>query len=68
MAYSIKNKHLKVSIQEPGQGYRGVRFDWTGCISDVLFDGKYSFGTAERKGDNDLELIGQGFYNEFGIS
>ncbi|AUG57455.1 hypothetical protein [Acetivibrio saccincola] len=65
-ALKLKNDRLKVEIDYPGNSYNGSRFDWTGFITDVCLDDKYSFCTKESlipgKGSG-----GVGLCNEFGI-
>jgi hypothetical protein len=58
---------LSLTIEEPGQVYNNSRFDWTGNISQILFERKISFCSAEATKDFDFRRHGQGLYNEFGI-
>ncbi|MDQ2086790.1 hypothetical protein RBH29_10175 [Herbivorax sp. ANBcel31] len=62
----LNNERLKVEIDYPGNNYKGSRFDWTGFITEILLDDKYSFCTKESlvsgKGSG-----GIGLCNEFGI-
>ena len=67
MAIVLENNLLRLTIEEPGQVYRNSRFDWTGNISQILFENKFSFCSAETTGDFNGERHGQGLYNEFGI-
>lgn len=67
MAIILKNNILSLSIEEPGRVYKHSRFDWTGNISQILFENKFSFCSAETTGDFNVERHGQGLYNEFGI-
>lgn len=63
----LSNKYLKITIDGPGEIYHSSRFDWTGQISQVLFNG-HNFCTTET---NDISLLskrGIGMCNEFGIS
>ncbi len=62
----IHSERLEVEIAQPGELYRGTRFDWTGLIVQVILDGKHTFCASES------ELAGhgggrRGFCNEFGI-
>jgi hypothetical protein len=68
MAVVLKNNLLCLTIEEPGQAYRNSRFDWTGNISQVLFENRFYFCSAETAGEFDLMRHGQGLYNEFGIT
>lgn len=62
----IKNKHLTVEIDTPGQSYSGSRFDWTGFITQITYKNNITFCVPEQyeagKGSG-----GIGFCNEFGI-
>jgi hypothetical protein len=68
MAIVLSNNLLKIEIDEPGKPYIKSRFDWTGKITQVLFDNKYTFCTVEVPENLNLALDGQGLYNEFGIA
>jgi hypothetical protein len=68
MAVVLKNSLLCLTIEEPGQVYRNSRFDWTGNISQVLFENRFYFCSAETTGEFDFKRHGQGLYNEFGIT
>jgi hypothetical protein len=67
VAIVLKNKILCLSIEEPGQVYNNSRFDWTGNISQILFEDRISFCSAETTQEFDFKRHGQGLYNEFGI-
>jgi len=66
MAYILKNEHLEVHIDLPLENYGLSRFDWTGKIVAVKFQDVYLSG-IERTDIENTDLIGKGFYNEFGI-
>jgi len=68
MKPNITNQYLQIPVEYPGYGYTHSRFDWTGRVPYVVFDNKYTFGTVERKDETDINILGRGFYNEFGIS
>lgn len=68
MAIVLENSILQLTIEDPGKVYESSRFDWTGNISQILLDNKFSFCTREKSGDFDPRQHGQGIYNEFGIS
>ncbi len=68
MAIVLKNNLLRLTIEEPGQVYNNSRFDWTGNISQVLFENKYSFCSVETAKGFDFKRHGQGLFNEFGIT
>lgn len=66
MPHILKNEHLEVYIDLPNENYQTSRFDWTGKIQTVLFKGS-SITITEKNDDQDENLFGKGFYNEFGI-
>jgi hypothetical protein len=67
MALVLENSTLHLTIEEPGKVYNNSRFDWTGNISQILFENKFSFCSAETTREFDFKRHGQGLYNEFGI-
>lgn len=64
--FILKNNRLKIKIDYPGNNYNGSRFDWTGFITAVILDNKYSFCTSESLVANQGSG-GVGLCNEFGI-
>jgi len=67
MVHELSNHILRLEIQEPGAGYKGSRFDWTGQITQVVFENNHSFCTDEVADPAKKHLYGRGLYNEFGI-
>lgn len=67
MTIVLENSILSLTIEEPGRVYKNSRFDWTGNISQILFENKFSFCSAETTKDFDFKRHGQGLYNEFGL-
>lgn len=67
MPFKLENKQLVLEIQEPGEVYRGARFDWTGQIVQVIYLDKHTFCTTETRDINLINEKGRGLYNEFGI-
>lgn len=67
MAIELSNRILKLEIQEPGEFYRGTRFDWTGQIIQIVLDNTDTFCTAEFQDPALKDTGGRGLYNEFGI-
>jgi hypothetical protein len=63
----IENNILRLTIEEPGRIYKNSRFDWTGNISQILFENKFTFCSAETAGEFDFAMQGRGLFNEFGI-
>lgn len=59
------NEKMEVQIDAPLENYNFSRFDWTGKIRLVKFKGIPLAGI--ERSDRDENLIGKGFYNEFGI-
>jgi hypothetical protein len=37
MSIELKHDDVTLLIHEPGELYRGSRFDWTGCIGALTF-------------------------------
>ncbi len=66
MPHILRNQLLEVQVDLPGEAYRGSRFDWTGTISAVRFQGRSVTG-AELASPGENPTAGKGFYNEFGI-
>ena len=60
------NGHIKLSIEEPHEGYVGTRFDWTGKVVQLWWKNTPLCST-ELAGSNSF-MQGKGFFNEFGIS
>jgi len=63
---TLKNENLEILIDLPLEKYNFSRFDWTGKIVAVKYNGVYVTG-IERTDNRDENTIGKGFYNEFGI-
>lgn len=57
---------LEISIDAPHESYQHARFDWTGKITSVKYQGIPVFGVEKRNAPTSSSF-GQGFYNEFGI-
>ena len=66
MPHILKHKDIEVHIDLPTENYRLSRFDWTGKIVAVTFNGKYVSG-VEIDNLPEGQHCGKGFYNEFGI-
>lgn len=66
MAHLLQNENLAIQIDEPLENYRFSRFDWTGKIVEVKFQGT-PMSTIERTDGQNEHLFGKAFYNEFGI-
>jgi hypothetical protein len=62
----IKSKRLVVDLDMPGEKYKGMRFDNTGLITQVILDGKHEFCSAEKMIEQE-GLGGIGLCNEFGL-
>ncbi len=66
MPHFLKNGDLEIHIDLPHERYQRSRFDWTGKITQVLFQG-IPLTTVETPGKDHAPHHGQGFYNEFGM-
>lgn len=66
MPQIFKNKNLEIHIDTPLENYKFSRFDWTGKITKVKFQNML-FSTVENIDAKNEHLLGEGFYNEFGI-
>ncbi|WP_276388368.1 hypothetical protein [Eudoraea chungangensis] len=67
MSHLLKNKHLELVWDFPLEKYRFSRFDWTGKISSLKYEGMELLA-KETLESLDYNSIGKGLYNEFGIS
>ncbi|MBT8310694.1 MAG: hypothetical protein HKO72_09665 [Flavobacteriaceae bacterium] len=66
MPHTLKNTDLEIHLDLPSQGYSFSRFDWSGKITKVRFQGN-DVSTIERTDNVNEHHFGKGFYNEFGI-
>ncbi len=66
MAHLLKNKNLEIKIDFPLENYNYSRFDWTGKIVDVKYMG-IQLASLEDPNCKNEDILGKGFYNEFGI-
>lgn len=66
MARILKNQYLEIHIDAPFENYKASRFDWTGKIAKVKFQGIPLTGNEKPAGQKNTSF-GKGFYNEFGI-
>jgi hypothetical protein len=62
----LKKTKLELLIDPPGENYQRTRFDWTGKIRALTYEGKSITGRELLHPGPD-QLAGEGFYNEFGI-
>ena len=67
MTHVLKNKNLEIQIDLPLANYNFSRFDWTGKIVSVKYKNIYVSG-QEKMNNEDENIYGKGFYNEFGIN
>jgi hypothetical protein len=65
MSYILKNNQLEVEIAEPMERYRASRFDHSGNILQVTFEGKHTFCSSEKVMISSNH--GFGLMNEFDI-
>lgn len=61
----LSNSNINLHIDLPREGYKFSRFDWTGKITKVEFQ-NIELCSSENANHN-IDIDGQGFYNEFGI-
>ncbi len=67
MTHIIKNNTLEITVDLPLENYEGSRFDWSGKISSVRFE-NLPLTTIEDTESKDVNFLGKGLYNEFGIT
>lgn len=67
MSITLKNERIEIHFDLPQEHYQASRFDWTGKIQQVLFEGTPLSVTEKNDPNADEHLFGKGFYNEFGI-
>ena len=67
MTHIIKNNTLEVAIDTPLENYKGSRFYWSGKISSIKFE-NLPLTTIEDTSSKDVNFLGKGLYNEFGIT
>ena len=67
MTHIIKNNTLEVAIDFPLENYKGSRFDWSGKISSIKFE-NLPLTTIEDTESKNINFLGKGLYNEFGIT
>ncbi len=66
MGQTLKNDTLEIQIDFPLENYNFSRFDWTGKITCVKFK-NLPVTSLEDPSCKNEDLLGKGFYNEFGI-
>jgi hypothetical protein len=66
MPYLLKNKSIELHLYAPDENYHLPRFDWTGKIFEVKYEGIPLAG-YEKEVTEAGDFAGRGFYNEFGI-
>lgn len=66
MTHILKNQNLEIQIDLPLANYNFSRFDWCGKITSVTYKG-ISVSGKEKLNNEDENMSGKGFYNEFGI-
>ena len=65
MPHTLRNKRVTIRVDLPLENYQESRFDWTGKIVHVEFEG---IPVAGCELPNKVDTAyGQGFYNEFGM-
>lgn len=66
MPQILKNKNIELLIDSPLEGYNSSRFDYTGKITTLKFQ-NILISSLENPNSEHADILGKGFYNEFGI-
>ncbi|MDB4181634.1 hypothetical protein N9737_02795 [Polaribacter sp.] len=66
MSQLLKKNHVEIQMDLPSENYCLSRFDWTGKITALQYKGLFITGSENHQGDPE-NILGKGFYNEFGI-
>ena len=66
MPVKLKNSQIELLVDLPTENYRRERFDHSGKIVSLKYDGICLSGSETGNKEAD-PISGQGFYNEFGI-
>lgn len=66
MPHILRKADIELHLDLPTEGYQRARFDWTGKITMLRYKGR-DLATTESAAPDDQNLLGRGFYNEFGI-
>ncbi len=66
MPHILHNDSLQLRIDAPLEHYQASRFDWTGKITELRYQG-IPLTRSERPDGRNEDHLGRGFYNEFGI-
>lgn len=66
MPHLLSNSRIALRLDLPLEHYQAARFDWTGKISGLSYEG-YDLAGAESLDPATSDILGRGFYNEFGI-
>ena len=66
MSKYLRNNVLEIEVGEPGEMYTGSRFDHSGNIRQIKFNGKHTFCTTENAEFSSAH--GFGLLNEFDIN
>lgn len=65
---TLENERLRIKVACcPHAAYNSSRFDWTGFVTDILFDGKIQFAGVESENPADPMANGVGLCNEFRV-
>ena len=64
----LENDRLRIKVSNcPTAGYNSSRFDWTGFITDILFDDEIQYASVESEHPADAMANGAGLCNEFRV-
>ncbi len=69
MSLVLSNKHFAITIDLPQEGYQNSRFDHSGKITSLQFNGTELLASElENQTHKDDKSFGRGLYNEFGTT
>ncbi len=66
MSLKLQNKNMHLTVETPGEVYRGCRFDWNGSIISAQYHGKELLGEERTRFHRNPAAAGRGMMNEFG--
>ncbi len=67
MPLKLQNKNMQLSIETPGEVYRGTRFDWNGSVIHACYQGIELLNEEKPRFHRNPSVSGRGMMNEFGI-
>ncbi len=67
MSFHLKSDAIRVTIELPGEHYRGSRFDWNGTATEFSYRNIPLLGEEKPLFKRNRRIFGRGLHNEFGI-